>query len=97
MAKDAGIKAKEYCGADNVMYVYGPLNDEMLSIHKDCKKVICHLGRNCRTGGAAMASDAEEAETLSRMSLKYSNVVGGVIYAGELRQQLLRQRIKGNL
>ena len=79
MAKDASIKAKEYFGVDNVMYVYGPLNDEMLAIHRNCKKVICHLGRNCRTEGAAMQSDAEEAETLSRMSLKYPNIVGGVV------------------
>ncbi len=79
MAKDTSIKAKEYFGLDNVMYVYGPMNDEMLSVHKDCKKVICHLGRNCRTDGAAMDSDAEEAELLSRLSLKYPNIVGGVV------------------
>lgn len=79
MAKDASIKAKEYFGADNVMYVYGPINDEMLTIHQGCRKVICHLGRNCRTEGAAMRSDAEEAEILGRMSLKYPNIVGGVV------------------
>jgi len=79
MAKDASLKAKEYFDLDNVMYVYGPLNDEMLSLHKGCRKVICHLGRNCRTAGAAMDSDVEEAETLSRMSLTYPNIVGGVV------------------
>ncbi len=79
MAKDASLKAKKYFDVDNVMYVYGPINDEMLSIHRSCGKVICHLGRNCRTAGAAMASDPEEAEMLSRMSLKYPNVVGGVV------------------
>ena len=79
MDKDAGIKAKEFFGVDNVMYVYGPLNREMLDLHRCCKKVICHLGRNCRTEGAAAASDAEEAENLSRLSLEYPNIVGGVV------------------
>ena len=79
MDKDAGLKAKEYFGADNVMYVYGPLNEEMLDLHKTCKKVICHLGRNCRTEGAAAVSDAEEAERLSKLSLTYPNITGGVI------------------
>jgi len=79
MAKDAGIKAKEFFGVDNVMYVYGPLNREMLDLHRCCKKVICHLGRNCRTEGAAASSDAEEAENLSRLSLEYTNVIGGVV------------------
>ena len=79
MEKDASLKAKEYFDLDNVMYVYGPLNDEMLSLHKECRKVICHLGRNCRTAGAARSSDVEEAEALSKMSLTYPNIVGGVI------------------
>ena len=79
MAKDASIKAKEFFDLDNVMYVYGPLNKEMMELHKNCKKVICHLGRNCRTENAAMKSDAEEAELLSKLSLEYPNIVGGVV------------------
>ncbi|MCQ2353066.1 MAG: hypothetical protein MJ033_06275 [Victivallaceae bacterium] len=79
MEKETSIKAMKYFDADNVMYVYGPLNDEMMQLHKDCKKVICHLGRNCRTEGAAMASDVEEAELLSKLSLQYPNIEGGVI------------------
>jgi hypothetical protein len=61
------------------MYVYGPHTEEMFEIHKNCRKVICHLGGNCRTEGAQQLGDVEEAENLSRMSLKYPNIVGGVI------------------
>ena len=79
MAKDASIKAKEYFGFDNVMYVYGDHSDEMLAIHRDCGKVICHLGSNCRTAGAQTMSDVDEAKHLSEMSLKYPNIIGGVV------------------
>ena len=79
MAKDASIQAANYFGFDNVMYVYGPHTEEMFEIHKNCRKIICHLGGNCRTEGAQQLGDVEEAENLSRMSLKYPNIVGGVI------------------
>ena len=79
MAKDASLKAKRFFDLDNVMYVYGPLNREMMELHKDCKKLICHLGRNCRTKDAVMGSDTEEAELLSRFSLEYPNIIGGVV------------------
>ncbi|MBR7104236.1 MAG: hypothetical protein IKC65_04775 [Lentisphaeria bacterium] len=79
MAKDASLKAKEFFGVDNVMYVYGPHNDEMFALHKDCRKLLCHLGRNCRTEGAQSTSDAEEAENLSKYSLRYPNIIGGVV------------------
>ena len=79
MAKDASIKAANYFGFDNVMYVYGPLNEETMEIHKNCGKVICHLGQNCRTQGAQALGDIEEAELLSKLSVKYPNVRGGVV------------------
>ena len=79
MDKDASLKAKEYFDVDNVMYVYGPLNEEMVALHKDCRKLLCHLGSNCRTEGAIAASDVEEAEALSKFSLQYPNIVGGVV------------------
>ena len=79
MDKDASLKAQAYFDLENVMYVYGPLNQEMMDLHKNCKKLICHLGRNCRTKNAAMSSDAEEAELLSKLSLEYPNIVGGVV------------------
>ena len=79
MAKDASIKAAQYFGFSNIMYVYGALNEEMMEIHKDCANVICHLGQNCRTAGAQVLSDIEEAEYLSELSLKYKNIRGGVI------------------
>ncbi len=79
MAKDTSVKAAEWFGFDNVMYVYGPLNEEMVKLHEHCGKLICHLGTNCRTPGAAAKSDVEEAELLSRLSLKYKNIAGGVV------------------
>ncbi len=79
MAKDASIKAANYFGFSNVMYVYGNLNEEMMEIHRNCSNIICHLGQNCRTAGAQVLSDIEEAEYLSELSTKYKNVRGGVI------------------
>lgn len=79
MAKDASIKAAKWFDFDNIMYVYGELNEEMMAIHKDCGKVICHLGSNCRTAGAKKLGDVEEAEELSRLSLQFPNIRGAVI------------------
>ena len=79
MAKDAALKAAKYFGFDNVMYVYGPLNEETMELHKGCGKLICSLGQNTRNQGAQVLGDVEEAEELSRLSLTYRNVKGGVI------------------
>lgn len=79
MAKDAGLKAREYFGFDNVMYVYGALDREMVELHRECGKLICHLGSNCRTKGVRSIGDVEEAETLSSLSLEFPNLRGGVV------------------
>ena len=39
MDKDASLKAQAFFDLDNVMYVYGPLNREMMDLHKNCKKL----------------------------------------------------------
>lgn len=79
MAKDTSLKAAAYFGFENVMYVYGALTRETVGLHRNCGKLICHLGANCRTDGAQVGSDLEEAENLSRLSLEFPNVRGGVL------------------
>ena len=86
MDPDTAVRGMEYFGAENAVYVYGPLNEEALELHRNCKKLICQVTRTARSSEQP-ESDAECAEKLSRLSLKYPNIVGGiaddlVIYLG---------------
>ena len=86
MKTDTAVRGMEYFGAENAVYVYGALNEETLQIHANCKKLICQVTRTARSG-VQTESDAECAEKLSLLSLKYPNIIGGiaddlVIYLG---------------
>ena len=86
MAPDTAVRGMEYFGAENAVYVYGPLNEEALELHRNCRKLICQVTRTARSCEQP-ESDAECAEKLSRLSLKYPNIIGGiaddlVIYLG---------------
>lgn len=86
MKPDAAVRGMEFFGAENVVYVYGALNEETLDLHRNCKKLICQVTRTARSC-EQLESDAESAERLSLLSLKYPNIIGGiaddlVIYLG---------------
>lgn len=86
MEPDTAVRGMEYFGAENAVYVYGPLNEDALELHGKCKRLICQVTRTARSCDQP-ESDAECAEKLSRLSLKYPNIVGGiaddlVIYLG---------------
>ena len=86
MAPDTAVRGMEYFGAENAVYVYGALNEETLNLHRNCKKLICQVTRTARSCEQP-ESDAECAEKLSLLSLKYPNIIGGiaddlVIYLG---------------
>lgn len=79
MDKDTSVKGAEYFGLDNVVYVYGAINEETMAIHKKCKKLLCQLTQINRSPDAQSESNVENAERLSRLSLKYPNIKGGII------------------
>ena len=79
MDDDCLVKGADYFGARNVMYVYGPHTDAMLSLLKPYNKVVCQIGSNCRTAGAQQEDTPLEAERLSALSLRYPNIVGAII------------------
>lgn len=77
MDPDTAVRGMKYFGAENAVYVYGALNEETLALHQDCKKLICQVTKTARSGGQ-LESDAECAERLSLLSLKYPNIIGGI-------------------
>ena len=79
MDKDTSVKGAEYFSLDNVVYVYGAINEETMEIHKKCKKILCQLTQISRSPDAQRESNVENAEKLSRLSLKYPNIKGGII------------------
>jgi hypothetical protein len=79
MDMDTAFKGAEYFGFDNIVYLHGPVNDEAMKIHSGSKKLLCALSEIGRTPGAQPESDVETAENLSRFSLTYKNIKGGMI------------------
>ena len=77
MEPDTSIRGMEYFGAENAVYVYGPLDEEALKLHKCCKRLICQATSTARSGGQ-QESDVQCAERLSQLSLKYTNIIGGI-------------------
>ena len=79
MADDTLVRGAEYFAAENVVYVYGPTSEKMLSLHSKFKRVLCQINANCRTPGALEGgSEEENAELLSKLSLQYPNIVGAM-------------------
>ena len=79
MADDTLVKGADYFHAKNVVYVYGPTSDKMLALHGKYKRMLCQINANCRTPGAQEGgSDERNAEILSRLSLRYPNIVGAM-------------------
>lgn len=78
MADDALVRGADFYQAQNVVYVYGPTSDKMLSLHSKYQKMLCQVNSNCRTPGALANSEEENAELLSRLSLQYPNIVGAM-------------------
>ncbi len=76
---DCAMKGAEWFGFDNVAYVYGPVDEEAIKLHKGAKRLLCQLSEVSRSPGAARGTDEETAERLSALSLKYPNIEGGII------------------
>ena len=79
MADDTLVKGADYYGAENVVYVYGPTDDKMMTMHSKYKRMLCQINSQCRTPGAQGSfTDEENAEYLSQLSLKYPNIIGAM-------------------
>ena len=78
-ADDTLVRGADYFGAKNVVYVYGPTDDKMMSMHSKYTQMLCQVNSQCRTPGAqGEFSDEENAEYLSKLSLKYPNIAGAM-------------------
>lgn len=79
MADDTLVRGADYFNAKNVVYVYGPTSEKMLGIHSKYKRMLCQVNANCRTAGAqGNLTDEENAEQLSKLSLRFPNIVGAM-------------------
>lgn len=79
MADDTLIRGAQYFDAQNVVYVYGPTDEKMLGLHSGFKRMLCQVNGNCRTPGAqGKMNDEANAEELSRLSLRFPNIVGAM-------------------
>ena len=78
MADDTLVRGADYFGARNVVYVYGPTTKKMLKLHSKYDRMLCQINANCRTPGAQKGGDRANAELLSRLSLEFPNIVGGM-------------------
>ena len=52
MADDTLVRGADYFNADNVVYVYGPTDDKMMTMHSKYKRMLCQVNSQCRTPGA---------------------------------------------
>lgn len=96
MADDTLLRGADYFRAENVVYVYGPTTDKMMQMHSKYKKMLCQINANCRTTGALANTEEENAELLSRLSLKYKNIVGAMCddYSTGFQRILLPERFE---
>ena len=79
MADDTLIRGAKYFGAKNAVYVYGPTDEKMMRLHSGFNRLLCQVNSQCRTPGAqGTMSDEANAEELSRLSLRFPNIVGAM-------------------
>ncbi len=79
MDPDCAVRGAEYFDLENIVYMYGATDEEAIKLHQSAKKLICQLSEINRSPGVVCGSDAETAELLSKLSLKYPNIKGGMI------------------
>ena len=68
-----------YFGIEKGVYVYGATTEAMLHKQADLKQLLCMVSSSCRAPGQQPESDEECAENLSRLSLKFPGITGGML------------------
>ena len=76
---DTLVKQARFFNTGNGVYVYGPTTEEMIARHAALEQMLCMVSRTCRAPGQQQETNAECAENLSRFSLKYPNIKGGML------------------
>ena len=76
---DCAMDGARWFGFQNVVYVYGPVDEEAIALHSNARRLLCQLSEVSRSPGASRGTDAETAERLSKLSLQYQNIEGGII------------------
>ena len=76
---DCAMDGARWFGFQNVVYVYGPVDEEAIALHSSARRLLCQLSEVSRSPGASRGTDAETAERLSKLSLQYQNIEGGII------------------
>ena len=79
MQPDTLVRNAAYFNAENGVYVYGATSEEMIARHAGMKKLLAMVTTTCRAPGQQPETNAECAEKLSRLSLKYPNIKGGMM------------------
>ena len=79
MQPDTLVRNAKYYNASNGVYVYGRTSEEMIALHSGMKKLLAMVTTTCRAPGQQPETDAECAEKLSLLSLKYPNIKGGMM------------------
>ncbi|MBO4511873.1 MAG: hypothetical protein J5746_03830 [Victivallales bacterium] len=76
---DCAMDGARWFGFQNVVYVYGPVDEDAIALHSSARRLLCQLSEVSRSPGASRGTDAETAERLSKLSLQYQNIEGGII------------------
>ena len=76
---DCAMDGARWFGFQNVVYVYGPVDEEAIALHSSARRLLCQLSEVSRSPGASRGTDVETAERLSKLSLQYQNIEGGII------------------
>jgi hypothetical protein len=79
LADDTLLQSADFFGSPNVVYVGGPVNEKFLAPLSRFDKVMVQMTEQCRAPEFQPESDGECAEKLSRLSLKYPNIVAGIL------------------
>ena len=79
MQNETLMRTAKYFNAKNGVYVYGPTSEEMIALHSGMDKLLAMVTTTCRAPGQQPETNAECAEKLSRLSLKYPCIKGGMM------------------
>ena len=97
LADDTLPVGADYFQARNVVYVGGPVEEKYLAPLARFDKVMVQMTNTCRAPQFQHESDVQCAETVSRLSLQYPNIVGGmmddVTSTGHNTEKVLREEV----
>ena len=79
LADDTLLKGAEYFNVPNVVYVGGPVEEKFIAPLVKFDKVMVQMTDTCRAAQFQPESDEECASKVSKFSVKYPNIVSGML------------------